>query len=351
MKRSVIVVRVMGITLVLLLAMIHAAWSQDTGAGAKKAGIAMKNLTPQAASGGVSVADLKSIGTMGKAQRVLAGGREAELYRYQGRGCITHMWFGGDWPGYDKTRIRFYIDGEQKPSIDMELFMGHGIGFGDPAAPWGTQRLGKTGHPSGLYNTYKIPFGRSIRITAQNEGIQGDPEFWWIFRGVENLPVYLGNIRLPDSARLRLYKRDNHTVKPFEMVELCNSPKAGALYQVTLAAKSTNLTYLEAVLRAYIDGAKEPQLVSSGTEDYFLGTYYFNRGIFHTPVGGCTHLDAKNASFSGYRFHEEDPLLFKKGLRFVWRNGETAFWTKEDRPLWGAPGDTVMSSYTWVYEW
>ncbi len=188
MKRSAIVRRMTGITLVLLLT-IPMAWSQDKAAVTKKAGIPMKNSTPRAAAGGVSsLADLKSIGTMGKAQRVLAGGREAELYRYQGRGCITHMWFGGDWPGYDKTRIRFYIDGEEKPSIDMELFMGHGIGFGDPAAPWGNERLGKTGHPSGLYNTYKIPFGKSIRITAQNEGIPGDPEFWWIFRGVENLP-------------------------------------------------------------------------------------------------------------------------------------------------------------------
>ena len=349
MKRSAVVLRVVGITLVLLLA-IHTAWSRNKTAGTKKAGVPMKNPPPQLAGTGVPVEGLNSFSSMGKGLRVLAGGREAELFRHQGRGCITHMWFGGDWPGYGKTRIRFYIDGEAKPSIDMELFLGHGIGFGDPAAPWGNQRLGKTGHPSGLYNTYKIPFGKSVRITAQNEGVQGDPEFWWIFRGVENLPLHLGNLRLPDNARLRLYKLDNVTVKPFEMVDLCRSPRAGALYQVTLAARGTNLTYLEAVLRAYKNGAKEPEVVSSGTEDYFLGTYYFNRGTYHTALGGCTHLDTKDSTFSGYRFHEEDPILFKKGLRFVWRNGERAFWTKEDAPL-ANPGDTVISSYAWVYEW
>jgi len=39
----------------------------------------------------------------------------------------------------------------------MELMMGHGIGFQDDAAPWGIERIGKTGHPSGIYNTYRIP--------------------------------------------------------------------------------------------------------------------------------------------------------------------------------------------------
>lgn len=301
-------------------------------------------------SADISVADLKTFGNMGKGLPVLAGGREAELFRHEGSGCLTHMWFGGDWPGYDKTRIRCYIDGETEPSIDMELFMGHGIGFGEPAAPWGTEHIGKTGHPSGLYNNYRIPFGESIRITAQCEDIEGAPPFWWIFRGTENLPVHLGDIRLPEEARLRLYKVESHTAKPFEMVELCDSRKGGALYQVTLAAKSKDLTYLEGCLRAYIDGAKAPLLVSSGTEDYFLGTYYFNRGIYHTPVGGCTHLDPQDASFSGYRFHDRDPIFFQQRLRLDWRNGETEFWTEEDKPIFD-PGDTVVTSYVWVYEW
>ncbi len=293
---------------------------------------------------------LKPIGTMGKELAVLSGGREAELYQFDGAGCITHMWFGGSWPGYDKTRIRFYVDGESTASIDMELFMGHGIGHAEPAAPWGNEKLGKTGDPSGLYNTYKIPFGKSIRITAQCQGIEGDPPFWWIFRGVENMPVYLGNVRLPDNARLRLYKNENVTLKPLEYIDLCNSPKAGALYQVTLSAKSEKLTYLEACLRAYIDGAKEPQYISSGTEDYFLGTWYFNRGIYHNALGGCTHINEKDGTFSGYRFHEEDPIFFQKGLRYVWRNGETKFWTKEDTKAWDTR-ETVLYSYAWVYEW
>lgn len=100
------------------------------------------------------VAALKTFCSIGKERDVLNGYREAELLRHEGKGCLTHMWFGGNWPGYEQTRIRVYVDGEASPSIDMELGLGHGHGFGDDAAPWGCSRLGKTGHPSGIYTTY-----------------------------------------------------------------------------------------------------------------------------------------------------------------------------------------------------
>ncbi len=291
---------------------------------------------------------LSTFGTSGKEVHVLGGGKEAELLVHEGKGCLTHMWFGGDWPGWDRTRIRCYVDGETPPSIDMELFMGHGIGFGDDAAPWGTERFGKTGHPSGVYNTYRIPFGTRIRVTAQAcPDLRGDPPFWWIIRGVENMPVELGGIRLPETARLKLYRVENRDLKPLEFVSLCDTPQTGMLYQVMLCVRSGNLNFLEACMRAYLNGAKEPLLLSSGTEDYFLGTYYFNRGAYHFPVAGLTHLDTKSNTFSAYRFHEQDPILFTRGMRLDWRNGEAG----TDGKPFGDPQPSTITSYAWVYEW
>jgi hypothetical protein len=125
----------------------------------------------------------------------------------------------------------------------MELGLGHGVGFGDSSAPWGSEKLGKTGHPSGLYNSYPIPFGKSIRVTAQ---------------------------RAQDAP----------------------------------------------------DGASMPTLLSSGLEDYSLGTYYFNRGRYANGLAGLTHLDTKNNTFSAYRFHDNDPVFFQKGLRLTCCCGE-----------------------------
>ncbi len=83
-----------------------------------------------------------------------------------------------------------------------------------------------------------------------------------------------------------------------------------------------DLSYMEACMRAYIGQAKEPLMLSSGLEDYFLGTYYFNRGRYATPVAGLTHFDPKQNEFSAYRFHEDDPVFFRNGLRLTCRCGE-----------------------------
>ena len=295
----------------------------------------------------VSPDDLTVFGTMGKELRVLRIGEEAELFRHTGRGCLTHMWFGGNFTDYGKTQVRIYVDGETDPSIDMELMMGHGIGFQDEAAPWGVRQMGKTGQPSGIYNTFKIPFGTSVRVTAQTpDTMQGSPYFWWIVRGVENLPVEIAGVRLPNQARLRLYKKVDYAAKPLEEFELCNSPRSGAVYLTTIAARSSNFSYLEACMRAYIDGANEPLWLSSGLEDYFLGTYYFNKGKYYTPVAGLTHLDGEDHSFSAYRFHDEDPLFFKNGLRLTCRCGE-----KIEGKVFHDPQETIYTTYVWVYEW
>jgi hypothetical protein len=269
------------------------------------------------------------------------------------------MWFGGDWPGYEKTRVRVYVDDEQAPSIDMWLGLGHGQGSSDLAdAPWGTERIGRTGHPSGIYNTYRIPFGKSVRVAAQRAwGSPPASPFWWIVRGTENLPVFLGGVRLPETARLKLYPLESHTARPLEEFNLCDVKSAGALYQVTIAARGLrdtggwkSLSFLEACMRAYLDGSSEPMLLSSGLEDYFLGTYYFNRGRYANNVAGLTHLNVKDRTFSAYRFHDADPLFFHSGFRLTCRCGETEDLSKAGKPI-GDPPETEYTTYVWVYQW
>ena len=308
--------------------------------GAWSAGHAMQN-SPAAAPA--------LFGTAGKEKTVLKAGVEAELFRHTGSGALTHMWFGGDFEDYGLTRIRVYVDGEQRPSIDMELMMGHGIGFQDPGAPWGVERIGKTGQPSGIYNTYRIPFGKSVRVTARRAGGEQDtPPFWWIIRGVENLPVEIGGVRLPGNARLRLNKLEKRIAKPLEEVDIYDTPKSGLLYMVTVAARSSNFRFLEGCVRAYLGHAKTPQLLSSGMEDYFLGTYYFNRGKYYTPVAGLTHL-VPDAEFSAYRFHDTDLVPFRNGLRLTIRNGEELGGEIYGGPP--GPKQTEFATYVWAYEW
>lgn len=297
------------------------------------------------------ISKLKTFGTMGKELKVLKKDRETELFKYVGKGCLTHMWFGGSFDKVEYTDIRIYIDEEEKPSIDMELFLGHGIGFGDNYAPWGTERMGNIGGNSGIYNTYKIPFSNGIRITAQlAPNAQDDPYFWWIIRGTENIPVEFNGVRLPGDARLKLHKLENYVAKPLEEFTMCDINGDGMLYQVTMEAKglrNTNyLCYMESCIRAYIGGKKEPMFLSSGLEDYFLGTYYFNKGRYTNALAGLTHLNKEQNEFSGYRLHEDDPVFFHNGFKLTNRCGE-----KIGEKTFYEPPETKYTTYVWVYEW
>ncbi len=311
-------------------------------------------LATAAVSQAQSLADLKTFGTAGKQQTQLTTGEESELFHYSGNGCLTHMWFGGSFKNYGETRIRVYVDGETNASIDMQMFLGHGIGFDDSAAPWGIARFGKTGDPSGVYDTYRIPFGQSIRVTAQlGAGAPEHPQFWWIIRGTENLPVELGGVKLPATARLKLYKLVDYTAQPLEEFPLCDVQGNGALYEVTMAAKGssargdwTDLSFMEGCMRTYIGSSNEPLILSSGLEDYFLGTYYFNKGKYYTPVAGLTHYDPNAHEFSAYRFHDDDPIFFQNGLRLTARCGE-----KVDGQVVGNPPKTEYTTYVWLYQW
>jgi hypothetical protein len=162
-------------------------------------------------------------------------------------------------------------------------------------------------------------------------------------------------VKLPDAARLRLYKREDYTAKPLEEFSLCDVQGSGALYQVTMAAKGLrksekdqwkDLSYMEACMRAYIGQAKEPLMLSSGLEDYFLGTYYFNRGRYATAVAGLTHFIPERNEFSAYRFHEDDPVFFHNGLRLTCRCGE-----KIGDKIFYDPPPTRYTTYAWLYQW
>lgn len=303
------------------------------------------------------ISSLKTFSTMGKELQILKKEQETELFTHKGKGCLTHMWFGGDLNGHEDLLIRVYVDGEEEASIAMELFLGHGIGFKNRYAPWGTEVMGNMGRTSGIYNTYKIPFSSKVRVTAQlaltADVSEREPTFWWIIRGTENLPLVFNGVKLPEKARLKLHKLENYTAEPLEEFTMAEVQGAGMLFQLTMQAKGLrdtdhwkDLSFMESCIRAYENGDKDPMFISSGLEDYFLGTYYFNAGRYANKLAGLTHFDAERQEFSAYRLHADDPIFFQNGLRLTNRCGE-----KIGDKVFHDPPPTRYTVYTWIYEW
>ncbi|PCI34688.1 MAG: hypothetical protein COB60_05710 [Flavobacteriaceae bacterium] len=322
--------------------------------------ISMLNITNSFSQ--TNTTDLESFSTMGKQSEILSSGNEEMLYVKEGKGQLHHMWFGGGFEGIENTVIRIYVDEETKPSIVMKMSEGFANAYHSNNNFQSSSIIGKTGSKGGVYNTFKIPYGEKIKITAQNKEIKGKSGqyFWWILRGTSNMPLIINGVSLPENARMKLHKVEDKLVNAYAEFDLCNTKKDGLLYMVYMQGEAAEpnkiykeewhkLSFLEACMRAYIGGNKEAVFLSSGLEDYFLGTYYFESGRFANDLAGLTYFDKKNQKFAGYRIHERDPFYFKNGLRLTCKSGET--WLGNNNKKLGDAPNCNFTTYTWIYEW
>eukprot|EP00483_Globobulimina_turgida_P001716 UN01718 len=313
-------------------------------------------------------ANMKSFSSSIKNGHIIAGQEQVVFSKNDGPGVITEQSFVA---GYDeRTIVKYYIDGDTTPTIEFQLFIAHGIGFTAAEAnkdvPWGTKRIGHNAQNGGLYNTYRIPFQKSINITITNAKTC---VFWYIVRGVLNYPVIIGDLLLPANTRLRLYKQENVVLQPYDFITMANiTGTGGLLFQTTFVANSADFNYLEACVRMKVDGEANYQFLSSGTEDYFLSAFYFDAGIYQDNDAGLTYK-ADPGKISAYKFFEEDPLLFTKDFVLVWRNMERTTGSADSCPdkfLFNpstkegqlqdditAPqvAPVTVTTYAWIYEY
>ena len=277
--------------------------------------------------------------------------------------CVmTHFWVAGS-PEVDDAVFRYYIDNETSPSIEFTPAFACGVGFDDQAAPWANKWMGKGAKSTGWFHNFRIPF-TSVRITYQiNPSQTSTGEIWTIVRGTEGMSegFQIGDVRVPPSARLKLLKTEK-SLAPLEFVDLVDIPTgAGLLFMSSMSIKSQlNFNFMEGCFHYYDHGYTEfpGMILSTGMEDYYDSAFYFNGGGFHAPVAGNTHQikTGNTTEWSGYRFHEMDPIVFTNGMRFQWRNGDvtdpaTGLKCTLDKggSVAGNPQASAMKAYAWVY--
>jgi len=229
--------------------------------------------------------------------------------------------------------------------------------------------MGKQAKQGGFYNNFRIPFAKSIAITTRCDPIDGpscNTVLYTIVRGSLNLRTNIGGFLLPTNAKLVLHRLMNVTFQPLAWVPVVDIPANdlypnGFLFQHTLSVSSGNLNFLEGCYHAYSPYSLTfpGQIISTGTEDYYISAYYFNAGEFRNDQSGYTHYTSVNntVELSAYRFHDQDPIFFEQGFRFMWRNGDVnnaqgyKCIVDQGGSVVGNPTVSQVTTYAWVYVW
>jgi hypothetical protein len=273
-------------------------------------------------------------------------------------GVMQHFWTTAPNPTENDVIIRYYVDGEKNASIAFQPSLACGVGFGDTQAPWGTKWFGKGAADGGYFWNFRVPFQKSIIVTAEHT-VKPNGGFYMIVRGSTNSQIVIGDYRVPTTAKL-LQFTNNAAFNALDFVPIAAlSSGAGIFFMHTIAVRSGNMNFLEGCYHLMYPGQDFPgTLLSSGTEDYFDSGWYFNAGQFHLPVSGFTHLNTSDGvSWSAYRFHEMDPIVFTNGFQMLWRNGDMLdpagikCLIKDGGRIVGTPTVSEVQTYAWVYTW
>lgn len=298
----------------------------------------------------VSSTDPTGANDDGNGGRPIQAGETRTIAELAGPGIVTHMWFTiatSDRWHLKNLVLRIFWDGEEGPSVESPIgdFFGLGLGryFMYESGPL------SVGSQKALNAYFPMPFRRSARITVTNEGALNVGSFYY------NID-YEKHASLPED--MAYFHAQYRQAAPNEgwtdawtrngQIEVNGKPNLqGEGNYVILEAQGRGhyVGVTHSILQNqgdwwgegddmfFIDGATTPQIVGTGSEDYYLGAWcYGGCGIdpfgskrptfayerYGNPVNGG---DDRGASWMVYRFHTDSPVVFQKDLRVTIESG------------------------------
>jgi len=244
----------------------------------------------------------------------VAPGQTITLLDYHGAGCVRRFWVTiaprSDIAIHSQAILRMYWDGDEQPSVECPIGAFFGVGFGEQR-DFVSQPLSET---SGGYNCHwPMPFHKSAHWTLTNGSDRTIEAFYYNidFTALDSLP--------PDTRHFHAqFRRENPTnpTRNYTILELAGE---GHYVGTALFMAGKALYFLEGDEEVYVDGETEPSIRGTGTEDYFGSGWYYDRGTFSAPYHGLVLKEERR--ISTYRWHIEDPIPFRRSLRFTIEHG------------------------------
>ena len=324
----------------------------------------------------------------GRVYRPVFRDNQTEIFTYDGGqpGYLSHFYAIDSCELWQGMRLRYYIDGEAEPSIDVDLAIMHSIGWFQTAKtnasecltrsctarcitggePWQADLFGKSSM-NGIWNDFKIPFSSAVRVTLQlpEDAAVEKASLYTNVRGVAGPSLAsgtlaVGDLQLPLASRPRLhvFKYAGQDVAPMTHFDIFATNRSGVLLLSTLIVSSATRGFMGSCVRAFVGGnsTRAPNdfdvLLGTGTEDYFdSANGWFNLGLdrpYHGSDNGLTHWNHNDGvpsaqvteqcsgrsppgigkfgpcHLAAYKLHHKDEVRFDatKPLRVTYRNGE-----------------------------
>ncbi len=240
-------------------------------------------------------------------------GETKTLATLTGPGKITHIWLVPSSLNIRYPRalvLRIYWDGAATPSVETPLgdffAAGNGMRAEVNSLPVKVSSFGRG------YNCYwEMPFRKEARITVTNDSPTDSAGLYFQIDWLK-----------PESvpADLMYFHARYHQEYPPEMGRPYTVFKGrGSGHYVGTVLSSQNAIghwFGEGDDLFAIDGEKVPSVSGTGTEDYFNDAW--NMRVHSGLYTGCTIFEprAVDARITAYRWHIQDPVIFKESLTF-----------------------------------
>ncbi len=278
----------------------------------------------------------------------IPAGQTFTLAEMEGPGAIQHIWMTptGNWRF---SILRIYWDDEKEPSVECPVGDFFGQGWNSYAQ---LTSLPVCVNPGSAFNCYwTMPFRKKCKITMENIS---DKDAMSVYYQIDYTLTDVPS----DAAYFHAQFRRSNPVESAVYTIVDGIKGKGQFVGVYMAWGVTNNGWWgEGEIKFYIDGdSKYPTICGTGTEDYFCGSYNFDRDgkykEFCTPYSGLHQVIRSTGDykvmmrFGLYRWHIMDPVRFDKDLKITiqdlgWHQGgrylaqrsdiaSTCFWYQSD---------------------
>jgi len=244
--------------------------------------------------------------------RPIPPGGTLTLAELEGPGIITHIWFTISHPAPFYSRLltlRIYWDGEEHPSVECPIGDFFGIGHGVDK-PFSSIPITVTSEGKARNCYWPMPFRKSAKIVVSNESDKRCNAFYYYIDWQKHKT-------LPNDAAYfhAMYRQEFPCVmgRNYLLADIVGRGHYVGTIQSVYAMSDG--WYGEGDDFFFIDGATEPQLRGTGTEDYFCDAWGFRQQA--CPFYGTPLWEGYQAGSrcTAYRFHLADPVTFRKSLR------------------------------------